>query len=126
MQTNSNPQDYADAVAALQAAGQAPTEASINAYLNTQPHPTYPDITVGQYQQAYAQATLHSIPLLGSTPEPSQVARLAASGAGWEQTKGFYGALATDQSGDQQPQQNQPQGAPPKPGQQQKSSGALQ
>lgn len=104
MQLNSNPGDYAAVVSELQARGEPVDQTTINAYINNLPHPTYPDLTVGQFQATHSMATLHSVTALGRTPHAGEVARLAGSGANWTQTKDFYGALATDVSGDRQPQ----------------------
>lgn len=122
MQLNSDPGDYAQAVADLQAHGLPVTQANLSNYVSNQPHPVYPDITVGAFAAAHSLATLHSIPAVGRTPYPAEVARLAASGANWSQTQGFYGAIADDQR-PQQPQLSVVRGSAQSNAQQQQQQG---
>lgn len=59
-------------------------------HVRNKPHPTYPQITGGQYADAHDMAMLHSVPNQGRTPHPAEVARLASSGAKWKEMGDFY------------------------------------
>jgi hypothetical protein len=58
-------------------------------HLRAQPHPTYPEITVGQYHDAYAQASLQSWKA-GYMPHASEAANFAALGHDPKQIAAYY------------------------------------
>jgi murein DD-endopeptidase MepM/ murein hydrolase activator NlpD len=88
-------------------------------YIMNQPHPTYPEHTVGAMANMHAAATLHSVPHAGVVPDAHTTASLLSANASWPQIGEFFknSAPATPQSaetGTQQmstkPSQQQPSG----------------
>lgn len=54
------------------------------------PHPTYPEVTAGQYADMAGMASLHSVPTVGRTPHPAEVTRLIGANAGWKEAQQYY------------------------------------
>lgn len=70
------------------------TKAQIVQHIHEQPHPIYPNLTVGQFSNAQAAATLHSRDYEQRDPAPADIARLAGGGAGWNDIGKFYQSRA--------------------------------
>lgn len=71
------------------------TKAQIVQHVHEQPHPVYPNLTVGQFSAAQAAATLHSRDFEDKDPAPADIARLAGANASWGDVAKFYQARAT-------------------------------
>jgi hypothetical protein len=69
--------DYASMQQALAAVGRVVDQAGIMDHLRSQPHPTYPNVTVGAFQDAKGLATLHSINHTQTYPADGEIAHLA-------------------------------------------------
>lgn len=82
--------------------------------VQSQPHPVYPNLTLGQYHAAYDTAVLHSW-RVGRFPLPSEAARFAAAGMDNKAVGQHYAdkAAAKAQPTAPQPQQPQPQQSKP-------------
>jgi murein DD-endopeptidase MepM/ murein hydrolase activator NlpD len=106
LQANTDVSDYAPL---------APMDRSaMMQYIRSQPHPTYPQITAGQFDDMRNHASLHSVPLHNRTPYPAEVARLAAINADWRDVREYYTAApvtapAPKSSGIAVPRRGQPQ-----------------
>ena len=60
----------------LAAPGQPVTAAAITAHVRDQPHPTYPNITVGNFYDTHNRAALYSMQHTQSMPSDAETARL--------------------------------------------------
>ena len=60
--------DFAQVLGQATTDGGTISQASLTAAIANQPHPTYPDITVGKYQSTLGMATLHSVAAEGRVP----------------------------------------------------------
>jgi len=79
------------------------TPPEILEHVRSQPHPTYPHITVGQYTDAKDLADAHSIEYHRRTAAPKDIARFAGTKANWQQVKEHYQARAAADTGVQAP-----------------------
>jgi len=79
------------------------TPPQIVEHVRSQPHPTYPHVTAGQYADAKDLADAHSIEYHRRTAAPKDIARFAATGANWQQVKEHYQARAAASTGAQSP-----------------------
>ena len=68
--------DYASMQQALGAVGRTVDAAGIMDHVRSQPHPAYPNVTVGAFQDTHDKALLHSINHTGGFPSDAEVARL--------------------------------------------------
>jgi hypothetical protein len=68
--------DYASMQSALGAAGRMVDQAGIMEHVRSQPHPTYPNVTVGAFNDTHDKAMLHAVTHTGQTPTDAEVARL--------------------------------------------------
>jgi CHAP domain len=62
-------------------------------YVRAQPHPTQPNLNLGQVKDAFQAAMLHAITYMNRTPYDSEAQRFAASGANWQQMSQYYQTL---------------------------------
>lgn len=115
--------DFATAYKGVQEQQQPITQANLVAQVRSQPHPTYPSVSIGQVSDARNAAALHSITHTLKLPTTAEAARLAASNAGWREMQSYYqekaaqlAALQNRPGGQRAPQQSM---APPPPQQQQ-------
>lgn len=111
-----NPQHIIDGVAQFATAwryalGRTPTlenfapvaglgPADTMSWINSQQHPTYPDMTVGQFNQAYHHASLYSAQL-GRLPYDAEAYRLAHAGADGKTIQMFYDRMMPQKGPDQ-------------------------
>ena len=100
--------DYASMQQALAAVGRVVDQAGIMDHLRSQPHPTYPNVTVGAFQDAKGLATLHSINHTQTYPADGEIAHLA--GLDNKEVSAYYQQKATNQNPAQQAQGEQQQG----------------
>lgn len=68
--------------------------AQIREHVMSQPHPTYPEHTAGNFAAMWGKAQLHSTLRAGRTPEPAEVAHLLSANADWSQIKDYYTSWA--------------------------------
>ena len=68
--------DYAALQQALGLAQQPVTAAGITAHVRSQPHPTYPNVSVGDFHDTYNRAALYSMQHTQSMPSEAETARL--------------------------------------------------
>lgn len=60
-------------------------------HVRSQPHPTYPHLTAGEYADMHDVATLHSLKHQGEpTPPPAAVSRLASARAKWSEVSDYF------------------------------------
>lgn len=59
-------------------------------YIRSQPHPTYPQHSAGDFDDMYSSAMLHSINGEGRTPHPAEINSLLTAKANWAQQQQFY------------------------------------
>lgn len=85
------------------------------AYVRAQPHPSQPNLNLGQVKDAFVSASLHSLQALQRMPFDFEAQRFAANGAGWNEMSKYYQQMSP---------QNQPQ--PPNPAQQAENKGVQQ
>ena len=95
--------DYASMQQALAAVGRVVDQAGIMDHLRSQPHPTYPNVTVGAFQDAKGLATLHSINHTQTYPADGEIAHLA--GLDNKEVSAYYQQKATNQNPAQADQQ---------------------
>lgn len=82
--------DFVTTYQQLQAAGQPISETSISNLLSSQPHPTFPNVSIANFNKAQSLATLHSMLHTNQVPTASETAMLASSGAGWKEMSDYY------------------------------------
>lgn len=90
-----DPSDYAALQQALGLAQQPVTAAGITAYVRNQPHPTYPNVTVGDFHDTYNRASLYSMQHTQSMPSEAETARLV--GLDHKAIEGYYATKAGTQ-----------------------------
>ena len=78
-------------------------------YVRAQPHPTNPNLTLGQVKDSFQAAMLHAITYMNRTPYDSEAQRFAASGANWQQMSQYYQTLSQQTQSSAQPPAQQPE-----------------
>jgi hypothetical protein len=74
-------------------------------YYRAQPHPTYPEMTAGDFHDMGLKASLFSLKHQNRAPFPSEVARLHALGAGPQQLEDHFSADAVTRTPVEKPMQ---------------------
>jgi hypothetical protein len=92
--------DVSDYAALQQALGlgdppQPVTAAGITAHVRSQPHPTYPNVTVGDFHDTYNRAALYAMQHTGSMPSEGETARMV--GLDHKAIEGYYATKAGTQ-----------------------------
>lgn len=93
-------------------------------HILNQPHPIYPEHTVGTIAKWYDAASLHSVPNASRTPNLAEAARFASAQPKWDEMFQFYQQLGQQKQNQQtaKSQQQPPQQQPQPMGQQQQAS----